>query len=65
MRPDGLRAKTVKRGRATTQANHRWSVAENILNRQCTVEAPNRGWTADIPYVCIGMYRLMPPRLSR
>ena len=51
MRQDGLRAKTVKRWRATTQSNHRLPMAENILNRQFTVEAPNRVWAGDITYV--------------
>jgi putative transposase len=51
MRQDGLRAKTVRKWRATTQSNHRWPVAENTLNRQFTVAAPNRVWAGDITYV--------------
>jgi len=47
MRIDGIRAKTVTPWRATTQSNHRWPVAENTLNRQFTVEAPNRVWAGD------------------
>ena len=37
MRQAGLRAKTVKKWRATTQSNHRLPVAENTLNRQFAV----------------------------
>ena len=42
MRVEGIRAKTVKKWRTTTQSNHRLPVAENALNRQFTVEHPNR-----------------------
>ena len=51
MRQEGIRAKTVKKWRATTQSNHRLPVAENTLNRQFTVEHPNRVWAGDITYV--------------
>lgn len=51
MRVEGIRAKTVKQWRATTQSNHRWPIAENTLNRQFTVEHPNRVWAGDITYV--------------
>jgi putative transposase len=51
MRQDGIRAKTVKKWRATTQSDHRWPVAENTLNRQFTIARPNRVWAGDISYV--------------
>jgi len=51
MRQDGLRAKTVKKWRVTTQSNHRLPVAANTLNRQFTVEAPNQVWAGDITYI--------------
>lgn len=51
MRAEGIRAKTVKKWRATTQSNHRLPVAENTLNRQFMVEAPNRVWAGDLTYV--------------
>jgi transposase InsO family protein len=51
MRQDGIRAKTVKKWRATTQSHHRFPVATNTLNRQFTVAAPNRVWAGDITYV--------------
>ena len=51
MRPDGIRAKTVKRWRATTQSNHRLPVAKNTLDRQFTVESPNRVWAWDLTYM--------------
>jgi putative transposase len=51
MRQDGIRAKTVKKWRATTQSQHRFPVAANTLDRAFTVEAPNRVWAGDITYV--------------
>jgi transposase InsO family protein len=51
MRHDGLRAKTVKKWRATTQSNHHLPVAANTLQRQFTVSQPNRVWAGDITYV--------------
>ena len=51
MRVEGIRAKTVKKWRATTQSNPRLPVAENTLNRQFTVAHPNRVWAGDITYV--------------
>jgi transposase InsO family protein len=51
MRQAGIRAKTVTKGRATTQSQHRFPVAANILDRAFTVEAPNRVWAGDLTYV--------------
>lgn len=50
MRADGIRAKTVKKWKATTDSRHKWPVAPNTLNRQFTVTAPNRVWAGDITY---------------
>ena len=51
MRVEGIRAKTVKKWRATTQSNPRLPVAANTLDRQFTVESPNRVWAGDLTYV--------------
>jgi putative transposase len=51
MRQHGIRAKTVKKWRATTQSHHRFPVAANTLNRQFTVEYPNRVWAGDLTYI--------------
>jgi transposase InsO family protein len=48
MRVEGIRAKTVKKWRATTQSNPRLPVAANTLDRQFTVAAPNRVWAGDL-----------------
>jgi transposase InsO family protein len=51
MRQNGLRAKTVKKWRATTQSQHPLPVAANALERAFTVAVPNRVWAGDITYV--------------
>ena len=51
MRAEGIRAKTVKQWRATTQSHHRFPVTTNTLNRQFAVAQPNRVWAGDLTYV--------------
>jgi transposase InsO family protein len=51
MRHDGLRAKTMKPWRATTDSSHCLPVAANTLQRQFTVSQPNRVWASDITYI--------------
>lgn len=51
MGTQGIRAKTVKKWRATTDSSHRLPVAANTLNRQFAVNEPNRVWAGDITYV--------------
>ena len=51
MRKLKLRAKTPRRYRVTTDSNHSYRVSANLVNRQFTVDAPNKVWTADITYL--------------
>lgn len=51
MRAEDIRAKTVKKWKATTDSGHKLPVAANTLNRQFTIEQPNRVWAGDITYV--------------
>lgn len=51
MRDAGIRAKTVKKYKATTNSNHTLPVAENLLNREFAAEKPNQKWVSDITYV--------------
>jgi transposase InsO family protein len=51
MRASGIRAKTVKKWRTTTDSAHTHPVAPNTLNRQFAVAEPNRVWAGDITYV--------------
>jgi len=54
MRADGLRAKSARRFRPTTQSTHAHAVAPNRLNRQFAAAPrvqPDQVWVADITYV--------------
>ena len=51
MKKHDIRAKTVKKYRATTNSNHNLPVAENILNRNFTADKPNQKWVSDITYI--------------
>ena len=44
-------AKRRRKFKVTTDSNHRLPVAENLLDRQFTVAAPNRAWVCDITYI--------------
>jgi len=51
MRKLGLKAKTPKRYKATTDSRHSFPVAENLLDRNFDVDKPNACWTSDITYI--------------
>ena len=51
MRQVGLKAKTPKRFKLTTNSRHSFAVAPNVLDRNFDVDTPNKVWTADISYV--------------
>jgi transposase InsO family protein len=48
MRDHGIRAKTARKFRCTTDSNHDLPVAENLLDRQFDPDAPHEAWVADI-----------------
>jgi putative transposase len=51
MRKLKLEAKTPKRYKVTTDSNHSYSLAPNLVNRQFNAEAPNKLWATDITYL--------------
>ena len=51
MRWQGLHARVRRRFKATTHSQHHHPVAENILDRQFTVNEPNITWAGDITAV--------------
>jgi putative transposase len=51
MRENEIRAKRVKKFKATTDSRHSEPVADNILDRGFKVGEPNRVWVSDITYV--------------
>lgn len=54
MQEDGLQARTPKRFVCTTDSNHAWPVAANLLNREFTAAAPNQRWVGDTTEFVIG-----------
>ena len=51
MRLGGIRAVSKRKYRVTTNSKHKHPVAENLLNRQFTIDRPNAVWLSDITYV--------------
>lgn len=52
MQEAGIAAKTARKFRCTTtDSHHDLPVAENLLDRQFDVAAPNESWVADITYI--------------
>jgi len=51
MREQALKVRWRRKHVHTTDSRHSLPVAENVLNRQFTPEAPNRAWACDITYV--------------
>ena len=54
MRENNIIPKTIKKFKATTNSNHNYPGAENILNRNFTVASPCEAWVCDITYVATG-----------
>lgn len=51
MKEGGIRSKTVKRFRITTDSKHKLPVAGNLLQRNFRVSGPSKAWVSDITYV--------------
>lgn len=51
MSENGLRSKTVKKYKATTNSNHSYPVYPNLLNQQFQVDRPGAVWVGDITYI--------------
>lgn len=51
MKKNGIKSKTIRKYKATTNSNHNLPVAENLLNREFSADRPNQKWVSDITYV--------------
>jgi transposase InsO family protein len=51
MREAGIRSRTKRKFRATTNSKHNLPVAPNLLNQDFTAKAQDRAWVGDITYI--------------
>jgi len=51
MHNNGIKAKTVKKFKRTTDSNHKLPVAPNLLQGNFSVDAPDKAYVSDITYV--------------
>ncbi|WP_281940889.1 IS3 family transposase [Paenibacillus tyrfis] len=51
MKELGLKSRTIKKYKATTNSKHNLPVAANVLNQQFQASAPNQVWMTDITYI--------------
>jgi putative transposase len=51
MQCHGIRGRGKRRFRLTTDSNHDLPIAPNVLNREFTVDVPNKVWAGDITYI--------------
>ncbi len=51
MRENGIAVKRNRKFKATTDSNHSFNIAPNLLNRDFAADRPNRKWAGDISYV--------------
>lgn len=51
MRDNGLRARQKRRFKRTTDSEHAWPVAPNLIDQNFQAERPDEKWGADISYV--------------
>jgi transposase InsO family protein len=51
MHQNGIRAIRTRKFKVTTDSNHSFAVAPNLLNRNFSATAPNQKWAGDITYI--------------
>jgi putative transposase len=51
MKAEGLKSRTVKKYKATTNSKHNHPVQENVLDQSFVATKPNEKWVADITYI--------------
>lgn len=51
MRDNGIRVVRTRKYKVTTDSNHRFNIAPNLLDRNFTAVQPNQKWAGDISYI--------------
>jgi putative transposase len=54
MKIHGIKARGKRKFVVTTDSKHKLPIAPNLLNREFTVDEPDRVWTSDITYIATG-----------
>ncbi len=54
MRENAIKAVRTRKDKATTDSNHAFAIAPNILDRDFSADAPNRKWAGGISYIRTG-----------
>ena len=51
MRQNGISVVRTRKHKATTDSNHKFNIAPNLLDRNFTADKPNQKWAGDITYI--------------
>ena len=51
MRRNGISVVRTRKHKATTDSNHKFNIAPNLLDRDFAADAPNQKWAGDITYI--------------
>ena len=51
MRQNGIKAVRTRKHKVTTDSNHSFNIAPNLLDRKFTASGPNQKWAGDITYI--------------
>jgi transposase InsO family protein len=51
MRQNGISVVRTRKHKATTDSNHKFNIAPNLLDRDFAADAPNQKWAGDITYI--------------
>jgi putative transposase len=51
MRQNGISVVRTRKHKVTTDSNHKFNIAPNLLDRNFTADQPNQKWAGDITYV--------------
>ena len=51
MRQNGISVVRTRKHKATTDSNHKFNIAPNLLDRNFAADGPNQKWAGDITYI--------------
>lgn len=51
MRRNGIKARTTRKFKVTTESRHTWPVAPNLLGQVFRTDSPNRIWASNMTYI--------------